>query len=68
MEEDNAAALRHFVDGVLETMPDVIALQEVNQHRDAAKAEEALLEGYVPAQTVIPVRCDNFAANAGGGH
>ena len=64
MEEDNAAALRHFVDGVLDAMPDVIALQEVNQHREAAKAEEALLEGYVPAQTVIPVRCDNFAANA----
>jgi len=64
MEADNDRALQAFVRGVLETMPDVIALQEVNQRQAAAVADASLLEGYVPVQTEIPVRRDNYAAQA----
>lgn len=55
--------LRQFVAGVLAEMPDVIALQEVNQSIGAAVAAPELLVGYVPAQTAIPVRADNHAAH-----
>ena len=64
VEKNYAEKLQQFVHGVLEEMPDVIALQEVNQTIAAPLADEVLLTGYVPAQTAVPVRADNHAANA----
>lgn len=63
IEQDYPQKLQHFVHGVLTEMPDVIALQEVNQSITAPIAEGVLLTGYVPAQDTVPVRVDNHAAN-----
>lgn len=56
--------LRRFVRGVVEEMPDVIALQEVCQSMDAPPADAALLKGYVPVQQDVSLRADSFAARA----
>ena len=63
VEKNYEEKLQQFVRGVLAEMPDVIALQEVNQTIAAPLADEALLTGYVPAQTAVPVRADNHVAN-----
>ena len=63
VETNYEEKLQQFVRGVLEEMPDVVALQEVNQTIAAPLANEALLTGYVPAQTAVPVRADNHVAN-----
>ena len=50
---------------ILQTKPDLIAMQEVNQTMTAPPAEKELLEGYVPAPNHnIPVLQDNHAAQA----
>ena len=64
VESDDQEKLRQFVQGVLTEMPDVIALQEVNQTIAAPEAGEELLKGFVPAQEAVPVRVDNHAAHA----
>lgn len=58
---EDTRALQGFVEGVLAERPEVIALQEVCQRRDAPLAETALREGFLPAQRTIPLRADNFA-------
>ena len=63
VEKNYEEKLKQFVRGVLAEIPDVIALQEVNQTIAAPLADEALLTGYVPAQTAVPVRADNHVAN-----
>lgn len=63
VETNYEEKLQQFVRGVLEEMPDVVALQEVNQTIAASLANEALLTGYVPSQTAVPVRADNHVAN-----
>ncbi len=64
LEADAEEKLRMFAEGVLAEMPDVIALQEVNQTIAAPEADASLLTGYVPAQSAVPVRSDNYAAHA----
>lgn len=51
--------LQRFVDGVAALQPDVIALQEVNQRRNAPP-----VEGCPALRREIPVRRDNFALRA----
>ena len=58
------APLHSLVRGILAEMPDVIALQEVNQSADAPLADASLLEGLFPLQTSVPLRADNHAARA----
>lgn len=58
------ARLSGFVAGVLSLRPEVIALQEIGQRRDAPPAGPVLLAGCFPVQTRIPVRADNGAAHA----
>lgn len=53
MPEKQAA----FAKAVTRFRPDVIALQEVNQHRNAAAVP--MPEGYVPAQQAVVLRRDN---------
>ena len=64
VEANYTEKLQQFVEGVLAEMPDILALQEVNQTIGAPLADAALLTGYVPAQQAIPVRADNHAAHA----
>lgn len=75
-EADYPEKLRMFVEEVLREMPDVIALQEVNQNRTAAPVEAERLEesGFVGCREVagrgapglnIPVRGDNHAYRLG---
>lgn len=61
---DAGDRLQQFVRCVLAEKPDVIALQEVNQHADAEAADAALLTGYVPVRQPGAVRGDNYAAHA----
>lgn len=53
IEEDYGAKLQAFAGGVLREMPEVIALQEVNQTRSAPAAGHNRLQacGYVPCPT-----------------
>lgn len=62
MEENYLRKLAWFVELVLMEMPDMIALQEVNQSADAAAAEPELLSGMAASLGEIPVRSDNHAA------
>lgn len=64
VEDDHEQKLRWFVSGLLSLRPDVVALQEVNQSIAAPPAEASILEGYVPAQSRMPIRADNYAAHA----
>ena len=49
--------LQQFVHGMLEEMPDVVALQEVNQHADAEAADAALLKDWLLCKSVTePVK------------
>lgn len=65
IEEHYQQKLNQFVKIILEELPDVIALQEVNQSVNAPLADQALLEGYFPCENnSVPIRSDNHAANA----
>lgn len=56
---DAEARLKDFVSGIADLKPDVIALQEVNQNRNAPPVDSC------PAlRPEIPVRRDNFALRA----
>lgn len=63
LEEHYPEKLCSFVDVIRQEMPDLVALQEVNQTADAAPAQPELLEGMYPLSGSIPVREDNHAAH-----
>ncbi len=50
-----------FAKVVAEEQPNVIALQEVNQSKDASPVSSAHLEGYLPCAPDVTVRTDNYA-------
>lgn len=56
--------LERFAALLAEERPDLIALQEVNQTRTAAPIDGPGRQGYVPTPSGIPLRRDNYAANA----
>lgn len=57
--------LTWFVETVRKEMPDIIAMQEVNQSVSAPLAGPELLDGYSPCPDCkVPIRQDNHAANA----
>lgn len=67
VEEDYLQKLEIFIEVVREKMPDVIALQEVNQSADAPAADKKDLDGWVPAgDTGILIRRDNHALQIAG--
>ena len=62
--EDAEQNLERFAAFAAEVRPDLIALQEVNQSRTAAPIDGPGRQGYVPTPSGIPLRRDNYAANA----
>ena len=56
--------LEWFVKGIFEEKPDIIALQEVNQTIAAQLAENVLTEGQTVVSELVPVKQDNFSAQA----
>ena len=61
-EENYPQKLQWFVEGILREMPDIIALQEVNQSPDAPLMEAEQLTGQYPVPGCIQIREDNHAA------
>lgn len=63
MEADNAMCLRTLAQAIVRERVDVVALQEVNQSKDAPLADEQRLvqSRFVPCDEEKPVRCDNYA-------
>jgi len=53
-----------FVEGILREMPDLVAMQEVNQTCNAPRIEGSMLEGQYPVPGYVTIRRDNFAAHA----
>lgn len=62
-EENYDRKLDWFVEGILREMPDIIALQEVNQTCDAEEMPLDMLEGQYPIPGCMKIRRDNHAAN-----
>ena len=62
LEDNYEQALEWFVEGILREMPDIIALQEVNQSADAEEIDIAMLEGQYPVPGCMQIRRDNHAA------
>lgn len=62
LEADYPEKLDIFVDGILRQMPDLIAMQEVNQTIDAPQIDPAYLEGQFPSPGYVVIREDNHAA------
>ena len=62
--EDAPRRLEDFVRGVLDLRPDLVALQEVNQSQSAAPLDGPEFQGWVQASGGVPLRRDNYAANA----
>lgn len=56
--------LNDFVETIIKEKPDVIALQEVNQTKSSGALQIGELDGMVLMQKDIPVKKDNYAANA----
>ena len=63
VENDNAKKLECFVNAVEQELPDVIALQEVNQTRDEEILSIDTLTDYIPCQPDVKIKKDNFAYN-----
>jgi len=61
-EENSQQKLEWAVEGILKEMPDIIALQEVNQTVSAELAEGFLQEGRYLFPTKVPLRQDNYGA------
>lgn len=61
-EENSQQKLEWAVEGILKEMPDIIALQEVNQTASAELAEGFLQEGRYLFPTKVPLRQDNYGA------
>lgn len=62
-EENYSSKLDWFVEGILQEMPDIIAMQEVNQSAAAEQIPEGMLEGQYPVPGCMMIRKDNHAAN-----
>ncbi len=60
--EDYPRRLDAFVAGLLEEMPDIVALPEVNQTVSAGEMDPERLEGQYPVPGCIQIREDNHAA------
>lgn len=63
VEQQYEEKLHHFMAAVLRHKPDVIAMQEVNQSKDAAPLEKEKLSGMAVCREGVTVREDNHAAN-----
>lgn len=61
-EENYDEKLQWFVEGILREKPDIIALQEVNQSKDAPLLERSQLAGQYPVPGCMKIRRDNHAA------
>ena len=61
-EENYQQKLEWFVEGILKEMPDIIAMQEVNQTADAELMDLEMLEGQYPIPGCMKIRRDNHAA------
>lgn len=61
-EENYPQKLEWFVEGILREMPDIIAMQEVNQTFNAEILEADMLEGQYPVPGCMRIRADNHAA------
>ena len=61
-EKNYLQKLDWFVEGILREMPDIIALQEVNQTASAGDMDPELLEGQYPVPGCVRIRQDNHAA------
>jgi len=61
--EDNERRLAELVEAVAKELPEVIALQEVNQTA-AAKPVTGKLRGYVQCEKGVTVRADNYVYRA----
>ena len=61
-EENYEEKLQWFVEGILREKPDIIALQEVNQSKDAPLLEPEQLTGQYPVPGCMKIRADNHAA------
>lgn len=61
-ESNGAKKLDWFIQGVLQEMPDVIAMQEVSQTMWADPINPSMLEGQFPVPGAVTVRADNYAA------
>lgn len=63
LQDDNFRQnVSRFVEGILREMPDLIAMQEVNQTYNAPRIDPALLEGQYPVPGYVTIRRDNYAA------
>lgn len=62
LEENCEQKLEQFVESILRDMPDLIALQEVNQSANAEEIPLEFLEGQFPVPGYIKIRRDNYAA------
>ena len=61
-EENYQQKLEWFIEGILKEMPDIIAMQEVNQTADAGELPVQMLEGQYPVPGCMKIRRDNHAA------
>ena len=61
LEENYGQKLKEFITAVARELPDVIALQEVNQRQDATAVSRNRLEGYVSCEPSATVREGNHA-------
>lgn len=63
LQEDNyEAKLQWFAESILRELPDIIAMQEVNQTANAELMEVEKLEGQYPIPGCMQIRKDNHAA------
>lgn len=62
VEENYSEKLKSFTSAVCREIPDIIALQEVNQTQAAAEIPSAATSGFTPCGD-IPVKEDNHALN-----
>lgn len=62
LDQDYGQKLEWFVAGILKEMPDIVALQEVNQTFHAALVEPEALNGQYPVPGCMNIRSDNHAA------
>ena len=61
-EENYLQKLEWFIEGIVKEMPDIIAMQEVNQTAAAELMDLEMLEGQYPIPGCMQIRKDNHAA------
>ena len=62
LDDDYQQKLGWFIEGILREMPDIIALQEVNQSASEEEIDVEMLEGQYPVPGCMQIRRDNHAA------